>query len=127
MYNVRKKILHYVSLKYCSRPKKKKILMRFYSLFFLFLVLRFSLVFTILHIDLYLVEEPRQVYISCLRSYHVLDIQYSYENSIYVWDTVRGSDASGWRQETGSLNLKDRSNWTNKTKLRSRVWCCSAI
>ena len=30
-----------------------------------------------------------------------LRYQYSYENSIYFWDTVRGSDTSGWRQETG--------------------------
>ena len=58
---------------------------------------------------------------------HSLDIQYSYENSIRFWDRVRGSDANGKRHETGSLNLKDRSNWTNKTKLRSRLWCCSMI
>jgi len=35
-----------------------------------------------------------------------LRYQYSYENSIYFWDTVQGSDASGWRQEIRSLNLK---------------------
>ena len=35
-----------------------------------------------------------------------LRYQYNHENSIYFWDTVRGSDASGWRQETGSLYLK---------------------
>ena len=35
-----------------------------------------------------------------------LRYQCSYENSIYFWDIMRGSDASGCRQETDSLNLK---------------------
>ena len=49
----------------------------------------------------------------------------------FIWDAVSGSDASGWRQETGSLNLKVgaiHSLDTNSSELWcSRLWYCSTI
>ena len=87
-----------------------------------------SLIMYMWHHHIHIEQAVRSIWFSAQLRY-----QYSNKNSICFWDSVpvQGSNVSGWRQETGSLNLKVRAMHsldTNSSKLWcSRLWCCSMI